>query len=178
MVIFMADHGESFEHGYFYHGEELYENSTWIPLVIHYPGQKRGARLPGLTQPIDIAPTVLDVLQIPAPGWLDGHALTRDAPPRPTATIATNFKLPDGDLAYYMPTKLALWWTHYKLVASCEAGKKVLYDLASDPDEQMDVSALHPAVASEMMRRLGLRLARQTLTPRLDCPNLRPVVHP
>jgi arylsulfatase A-like enzyme len=62
LVILTADHGESFERGYLYHGEELYENSTWVPLIIRFPGQKSGTRVSGLTQTIDIAPTILKTL--------------------------------------------------------------------------------------------------------------------
>ena len=43
-----GDHGESFERGYLNHGEELYESSTHVPLLIRYPGQQDGKRQPGL----------------------------------------------------------------------------------------------------------------------------------
>jgi len=172
MVILTADHGESFEHGYLYHGEELYENSTWIPLVIRYPGQKKGARFFGLTQSIDVAPTILKALKISEPRWLEGHVLTSDAPPAPIETIATNLKQPDNGVFYYMPTKLALWWSRYKLIASCDVGKTALYDLVNDPVEQNDAAALYPDVASELRRRLRLRLGQQTRIPPLTCPNL------
>jgi len=172
LVILMADHGESFERGYFYHGEELYENSTWIPLVIRFPGQRRGERVPGLIQPLDIAPSVLNALQIAVPDWMEGQPLKPETLPGPAATIAINYKHPDKNIVYYLPTKLAVWWNQYKLIASCETGKSVLYDLKSDPEERIDVSTRQPAVADDLKRRLKSQLSRQSREPRLDCPNL------
>ena len=172
LVILMADHGESFERGYFYHGEELYENSTWIPLVMRFPGQKRGARVAGLIQPLDIAPSVLNTLQIPVPNWMEGQPLKPETPPAPAATIAINYKHPDKNIIHYLPTKLAVWWNQFKLIASCETGKSVLFDLKSDPQERIDVSARQPAVADDLKRRLKSQLSRQSRKPRLACPNL------
>ena len=72
LIVFTSDHGESFERGYLNHGEELYENSTHVPLVIRFPGQNRGERVAALTQTVDIAPTILRTLKIPLPAWMDG----------------------------------------------------------------------------------------------------------
>ena len=74
LVILTADHGDSFERGYLYHGAELYENSTWVPLIIRFPRQKSGARVSGLTQTVDIAPTILKSVGVPIPDWMDGQA--------------------------------------------------------------------------------------------------------
>ena len=75
LVILTADHGESFERGYFLHGEDLSEQSTHVPFLIRYPGQKKGERIGGLTQSTDIAPTILNVVGVPKPDWMEGQAL-------------------------------------------------------------------------------------------------------
>jgi hypothetical protein len=67
------DHGDSFERGYLYHGEELYENSTWVSTGDSLSWQKSGARGSGLTQTIDIAPTILKTLGVTIPDWMDGR---------------------------------------------------------------------------------------------------------
>jgi len=53
LIGLTADHGESFERGYFTHGEDLYENSTHVPLLIRFPNQQQARRVAGLVQSTD-----------------------------------------------------------------------------------------------------------------------------
>jgi len=48
LIVLTSDHGESFERGYFNHGEELYENSTRVPLIIDFLTSSTLAGLSGL----------------------------------------------------------------------------------------------------------------------------------
>src|SRR6185436_7446144 len=60
-------HGEQlFEHGYISHSAQLYEESTHIPLIVRFPkgaGPVR-ARVPGLADLTDVAPTIADVFGV------------------------------------------------------------------------------------------------------------------
>ncbi|MGZ9152768.1 MAG: sulfatase-like hydrolase/transferase [Candidatus Binatia bacterium] len=172
LVILTADHGESFERGYFLHGEDLSENSTRVPLLIRYPGQKKGERVAGLTQSFDIAPTVLNVVGIANPDWMDGQSLKFGAVPAPAEVVAINYRYPYDGIVHYLPTKIAIWWDKYKLIAACQSGEALLYDLAGDPQELVDISARDPGVGEDLKRRLRARLSRQSVEPRLSCPNL------
>jgi len=172
LVILTGDHGESFERGFFLHGDELYENSTWVPLVIRYPGQKKGERVGGLTQSIDIAPTILNVVGIPRPDWMEGQSLKSGASPAPAETIAINYQYSYDGVVHYFPTKIAIWRDKYKLIAVCQSGEALLYDLRRDPDELVDIAERESAVAEDLKRRLRARLSRQSAEPRLTCPNL------
>lgn len=63
-TIFMifADHGTTFgEHNIYFEHSGLYDESIHVPLIIKVPGIN-SKRIDGLTQSIDIAPTILDVL--------------------------------------------------------------------------------------------------------------------
>jgi arylsulfatase A-like enzyme len=172
LVILTGDHGESFKRGYFLHGEELYENSTWVPLLIRYPGQKTGERVAGLTQSIDIAPTILDRVGIAKPDWMEGQSLKPGVLPASAETIAINFRHPYDGVLHYLPTKIAIWWGNYKLIAACQNGEAVLYDLRRDPQEQIDITEREPAIAEDLKRRIRTRLSRQSAEPRMSCPNL------
>lgn len=56
IVIVSADHGESFEHGIYFHGGPNLDNDViHIPLMIHLPGQKQGARISQPAQQADTA---------------------------------------------------------------------------------------------------------------------------
>lgn len=63
LLIISSDHG--FRH-----------NATQrLPLLIRFPGQLKTGVLPGNTQRIDIAPTVLDTIGIAPRGWMEGRSL-------------------------------------------------------------------------------------------------------
>jgi arylsulfatase A-like enzyme len=172
LIIITGDHGDSFERGYLYHGEELYENSTWVPLVIRFPGQKSGARVSGLTQTIDIAPTILKTLGVTIPDWMDGQALDRESSPAEVATIALNYKHPDSKVNYVLPTKLAIWWHRFKLIAACNDGWLELYDLANDPDERVNLAERERETVKDLQTMLIQQLAKQPGPIKLSCANL------
>ena len=74
LVVLMSDHGEQFgEHGDFLHGE-LYEELLRVPLMIAHP-QGRPGRVPQRVSLVDLAPSVLDLLDIAAPQGFQGHTL-------------------------------------------------------------------------------------------------------
>jgi arylsulfatase A-like enzyme len=77
LLIITADHGQNFNNGYTSHNTPLLSYAEHhIPLIIKYPHQTEGKRVSNLVGAIDIAPTVLDVLNITYPGeWVDGQSL-------------------------------------------------------------------------------------------------------
>ncbi len=64
------------EHGYLgFHRPWLYEEAVHLPLLMRLPGAaEAGLRLPALTQPVDLFPTLLAGLNVPAPDC-HGHDL-------------------------------------------------------------------------------------------------------
>ncbi len=95
IVVVTADHGESLmENGLLFdHGDDLFEPSLRIPLLVRYPpAVKAGLRIPCLSSNLDVGPTVLGLLgRTPAEGL---HGLNRTAalagsPCRDNALVAT-----------------------------------------------------------------------------------------
>ena len=77
LIIFSADHGELLgNHGLFYKNY-MYDESLRIPLLIHEPSQKRSADINTLISQIDIMPTVLDLLNIDIPEWVQGNSMKK-----------------------------------------------------------------------------------------------------
>lgn len=72
LVVVLADHGdEFFEHGGIGHRTTLFEELVRIPLILRLPGElPRGARVRGLVSTVDVLPTVLELLEVPAPEGL------------------------------------------------------------------------------------------------------------
>src|SRR5262249_50295443 len=93
LVVLTADHGEGLgEHGEKTHGIFAYESTLAVPLILYAP-QILGPR--SVAEPVrhvDIAPTVLDALGLPAPEGLSGRSLLPLATGRSAAAAASYFE--------------------------------------------------------------------------------------
>ena len=75
-IVVTSDHGEGLgDHGLLEHGENLFEELVHIPLAVRGPGIAPGRRLAGSAQLEDLAPTALELLNVPVPSGLDGISL-------------------------------------------------------------------------------------------------------
>ncbi|TNF31367.1 MAG: hypothetical protein EP329_12495 [Deltaproteobacteria bacterium] len=96
LVVVTADHGEMlYEDGLGVgHGDHLYGRGTLnVPLVIRWPGLARpGTHIPTAVPLVDLAPTVLARLGLPAPAGVDGvdqgPVIAGDVPPTPRPIFA------------------------------------------------------------------------------------------
>jgi hypothetical protein len=59
----------------------LHETNQRIPLMFHFPNGEHAGVIHANVQNIDIAPTILDYLDIPQPEWMTGASLLRGEPP-------------------------------------------------------------------------------------------------
>ncbi len=81
LVVVTSDHGEEFlDHGQWEHQKTLYEEQLRIPLIVKLPNGKEGpagatGRVSGQVSLVDVAPTVLDALGVPAPPSFEGRSL-------------------------------------------------------------------------------------------------------
>jgi arylsulfatase A-like enzyme len=78
LIVFVADHGEEFdEHGDLGHGQNLYGQTLDVPLIVKWPRQARGERVPHLAQQLDLLPTVVSAAGLrPPPGLPGGDLFT------------------------------------------------------------------------------------------------------
>lgn len=73
LIILLADHGEQFmEHGNSGHGNSLFEEELRIPLLIKLPGQHAASEAKQFVEMVDVAPTILDLLGLPAEKGFEG----------------------------------------------------------------------------------------------------------
>ncbi|MEE9608056.1 MAG: sulfatase [Myxococcota bacterium] len=78
LVVLTSDHGEElYEHNhYFFHSYSIYESVLRVPLIMRLPGViSPRSRVDATVESIDIAPTVLDFLDIPIPDEFEGTSL-------------------------------------------------------------------------------------------------------
>ncbi len=153
MIVVASDHGEELhERGGFGHGHALYEEQIRCPLVLVWPGRlPAGVRLDCPIMNIDIAPTVLDLLEIDEPHELQGTSVVGcfdggDAPRvvyserRGYSVLRGRWKLWDGD-----------------------HGMTRLFDLSADPGENANLADIAP----DTLRALRTTIYdwRNTLVP-------------
>ncbi len=152
-VILTSDHGEEFmEHGHMEHGR-LNEENLRIPLLIRAPGQQEGHRFAGRVSNLDLLPTVLPLVGVPAPTALAGRNL-RDSDPTGRALIAVANTDFEGLAASILSGR-------EKLIVQCFAGgERQLFDLVEDPGETRNLAkertARADALEVELWRTLGL----------------------
>jgi arylsulfatase A-like enzyme len=93
LVVFTSDHGEAFlEHGRFLH-DDLHGETLHVPLVLRFPGRvPAGTRVTAPARLLDVMPTILDLLGVPAPPGspLQGRSLAALARGSPGAAEATD----------------------------------------------------------------------------------------
>jgi arylsulfatase A-like enzyme len=78
LVVLAADHGESLgDHAYYFeHGLLAYDASARIPLIFSLPGAMgAGVRESGVTESVDMMPTLLELLGVSRPGSCQGASL-------------------------------------------------------------------------------------------------------
>jgi arylsulfatase A-like enzyme len=153
VVVLTSDHGESLgEHDYYFdHGEDVFEPSMRIPLIVAMPGAPAGVRSRALASTLDLVPTLLDMLKVSYPPDLAGASLLAEAKGRPSAPVARLFGENERNLT-------ATWDERYRLVSTPagEGAKLALYDRASDPGETRDVSRASPEALRVARRELEL----------------------
>ena len=90
IVIVTSDHGEDFgEHEHFGHSSWLYETLLNVPLIVRLPREDARSRV--IEYPVrlvDVAPTVLGLVNVPVPpGWIGTSLLQADASRELLATV-------------------------------------------------------------------------------------------
>jgi hypothetical protein len=126
LVVLLGDHGEAFgQHGNYVHASALYEENVHIPLMFFNPQLFGGEVSPTIGGIIDIAPTVLDIVGIPAPPSWQGRSLFSTK--RPDRTYF--FSPWNGYLFGYREGRT-------KTLFNASTGAVELYDLAADPHER------------------------------------------
>ncbi|MBM3477363.1 MAG: hypothetical protein FJX75_29185 [Armatimonadetes bacterium] len=136
-----------------------YTGVARIPLIVKLPGQRQPARVKAITQPWDLAPTVLDGFGIAKPPELWGQSLVplirgEKKRIREAAVLGNPFHA-----QVMTPQWLYAVWRGQR--------PKVLYDLKADPEQRKDVSAKYPDVVKRLHRHLAAHLKRQGMEEQL-----------
>jgi arylsulfatase A-like enzyme len=132
-VVIIGDHGESLgEHGEASHGLFVYESVVRVPFVVRAAGA-RARQVEAVTRTIDVAPTVVELLGLPALHDIDGVSLV------PLMAGRVDDLALDAYSESMYPRYRFGWSELYAVRAGhlkfIEAPRPELYDVRLDPGE-------------------------------------------
>ncbi len=146
IVVIYGDHGEGFDHNYYFmHREVLYNSAISIPLVIYDPLSPSGQVSNILLQNTDIMPTILDLLRVPHESTLSKDSFSPTFNPNILVRLSqqqlrkysfsanisfSKFSVSDGNYKYIL-----------SLPSSCinNGQSEELYDLKVDLNEKKNI---------------------------------------
>jgi arylsulfatase A-like enzyme len=164
-IILVADHGETLgelqeSHGFvFDHGKFLYNRTVKAPLIMSWKGKlPEGKTLDQLVESIDIAPTIIALMEGEKPERFSGISFERsifDASvehKRYAFIQRRYFEKPPQP--YLDCDQTAIVSKDYKLIENPITGIE-LYDLKEDGGEKTNIASAKPEVAKELQARIA-----------------------
>jgi len=172
--VLVADHGESLnDHGEMLHGDAYFDSVVRVPLIVTGEGVKPGAN-DSLISHVDLLPTILDMVGVPAPAGLDGVSARSlleggGAPIRATAFVEGG--VARKNLTAVRGAVISPPWVLLRQDRLCSEGPGSRMPLPgepqaclfheSDPEQLLDVAANHPQVVTDLLATWeGFRSAR------------------
>ncbi|HSW44491.1 MAG TPA: sulfatase-like hydrolase/transferase [Phycisphaerae bacterium] len=172
LVIYIGDNGYHLgQHGRF-EKHSFFERAVRVPLIIRLPGKiKPGTETAALAELVDLVPTVLDYLGLPAdrnaspPRDLHGHSLrlildgTRQ---HIRDTVFSEYRHTEEIMArtdrwklIYRSSRAVVDW--YEPVETLKGRSIRLYDQLNDPEEMHNVAAdpANAAVVKDLLARMA-----------------------
>ncbi len=162
IVVFTSDHGDMMgDHGLLLKGMQHWEGTTRVPFVIDAPGHAAG-RTSSLASSVDLAQTLIGLAGLDPYRDMQGESL---APilADPAASVRDHVlieeQIPDfvggsGMSGAGLPTMARSFITAAHRFTRYSSGETQLFDLADDPHELTDLSAIDHGLVAEMTNRL------------------------
>ncbi len=163
MIVIASDHGEAFgERGFEGHARKVYRESTEVPLIIAFPFRlEPGIVVEQRTRNVDVWPTLLELLGLPAMEGADGRsrvpevlaAARGESPPADSDASYAHLDQVWGKRVNQASPTVAVARGPYRYVLETRfKGRDVesLFDAGADPGELTNVLRERADVAEEM----------------------------
>lgn len=156
LIVLLADHGQGFiEHGYFGHPpHSLYNELVHVPLIIYCSAEPQ--TITENVQLLDVAPTILDILEIDPPTTFLGNSLLgieRDIQEKPIFIGSAKSDL--NNLRFDLSKKIiACINRNMKLIINDITDTVEMYDLQKDFDEKKNIVTLKNETYTELKEHI------------------------
>lgn len=166
LVVIAVDHGEAFgERGIEGHAKGVYMESTEIPFIISFPFRlETGVSVETRTGNVDVWPTLLELLGLPALEDVDGRSRVPEilaaAGGKQLAEVEPNPAYAHLDRTWGRPSDaslphVAVALGDHRLIKvfapeGSNDGAEYLYDAATDPAELVNVAETQPEILDEL----------------------------
>jgi arylsulfatase A-like enzyme len=175
LIVLTSDHGEQLgeRDGRFFntHGHNLHEEMLRVPLIVKLPGQRHaGRRVAAVTRAIDVMPTILDLLDLPAVPRLQGASLRPllsggAEPARQAFSEALAFEDEAKSLRgerYKFALRVGAEHVarHGRAAVPEQLAARELYDLEADPGETENLLEAPDPERERLAARLEVELRR------------------
>jgi arylsulfatase A-like enzyme len=166
LIVAFSDHGEVLtdHEGYFdHHG--LYDDNLHVPLIMKLPDREHaGRRVDTMVQMTDLPVTLLRAAGLAVPPAMEGADLLQ-LPAGTDRAPHENLYLGEGTWQVKRGVRTRDWKFIRAASDSYEhnwhaSPVRELYNVATDPREQVNLANVEPEVAAELERRLDDWLAR------------------
>jgi arylsulfatase A-like enzyme len=150
VVIVTADHGEGLgEHVLFEHGFSTHHTELHVPLIIRWPGAiAAGGRVAETVRLMDVAPTLLDLLDVAPMKDVQAVSLVPyirgDPPPEPLTGLSEGLKIARRQVALYRG--------EWKLALPIEPPVQLLYHFTEDPLERRNLAGQDPDMLGMLLQ--------------------------
>jgi arylsulfatase A-like enzyme len=145
LVVVVGDHGEAFgRHDQYTHACKIYEENLHVPLILINPQLFHGEEISAIGGLIDIAPTVLELMGLPAAGGWQGRSLFRS-----DRTQRAYFFAPWSEFLFGYREG------DRKCIFNATANTFEVYDLRADPLETMNLARQSPELVQMIPQRLA-----------------------
>ena len=168
LIVVTGDHGEAFgeKHGDICeagHDHYLYDTTQRVPLVIKPAGARLlGRRVSDQVELIDLAPTILDLLDIDTPRSFRGQSLAgllegRPSPYPPRDAYSFNVVRVRGAAKYEVSfaQQIAVRSPEWKFITRPRLNEQELYNLLEDPAETTNVAGAHPELVQQRIAQVA-----------------------
>jgi arylsulfatase A-like enzyme len=163
ILIITSDHGEAFgEHGYRGHTFSAFDESIHIPMIVRMPGLDPPVpRIEGLTETVDLLPTLMDLLGISYPhDHVEGRSLLPLMSGEKSEVNDHVFARAAGQPPSYIVRN-----HDWLLLLYQGARMRALYDLRNDPRALVNVFDRRPEQAARMIDVFRAFALTQRLPP-------------
>jgi len=152
-IVFLADHGEGFfEHGGMGHAFGQYAELTNVPLIFFLPGLGHGEKIATVVSHIDVVPTIVDLMGLPADERVQGESLL----PMILRQGQWVPRVMPSEYGRSYALRSRAW--HYIVNYS---GRESLYNIALDPTEKTDLKDKEPLALRYFRDLAGIYLAHR-----------------